>query len=116
MRVKLERPMTKSPLAVAKTAYALARAALPKYSSPVSRHDYTQPQLFAILTLKSFFRTDYRGIVAILADWPALRKAIGLRHLPHHTTLYYAAGRQLKKGDSKPWNELVLDTPSSSVS
>ena len=111
MRVYFERPMTKSPLAVAKTAYALAGASLPKYSSRVSRHDYTQAQLFAILTLKSFFRTDYRGIVAILTDWPALRKAIRLKRLPHYTTLYYAARRQLKKGDSRLWSELVLDTP-----
>ena len=33
----------------------------------------TLAQHFACLVLKSFFRTDYRGIVAILADLPDLR-------------------------------------------
>ena len=111
MRASHERPMTKSPLAVARTAYTLAKQALPEYSSPYSRHDFTQAQLFAILTLKAFFRTDYRGIVAILADWPALRRALALKHVPHYTTLYYAARRQLKKGDSKPWSKLASAVP-----
>jgi hypothetical protein len=52
------RTMTKSPRAVAQQALRLAQDALPAYSSKFSRRDFTQPQLFALLTLKIFFKTD----------------------------------------------------------
>jgi hypothetical protein len=96
------RPMTKSPLAVARRAIDTAAASLPLYSSPKSRHDYTQPQLFAALALKQFFRTDYRGIAAILADSADLRRELGLAKVPHYSTLTYAAARLLKGGASTP--------------
>ncbi|MHC4090178.1 MAG: transposase [Planctomycetota bacterium] len=48
------------------------------------------------LVLKAFHRTDYRGIVAILADLPDLRKVIGLQHVPHFTTLHKAEQRLLR--------------------
>ena len=50
--------MTKSPRAVAQQALRLAQEALPAYSSKFSRKDFTQPQLFALLTLKTFFKED----------------------------------------------------------
>jgi hypothetical protein len=96
------RPMTKSPLAVARAAIDAAADALPLYSCPKSRHDYTQPQLFAILALKQFFRTDYRGVAAILADSSDLRRELGLAKVPHYSTLAYAAARLLKKGGTAP--------------
>ena len=43
----ITRPMTKSLRKVAREAYALARAALPPYTCPTSRRDFTQAQLFA---------------------------------------------------------------------
>ena len=61
---------SKSPRKVALEALAAARQALPSYGSRFSRHDFTLAQHFACLVLKSFFRTDYRGVSAILADWP----------------------------------------------
>ncbi|HYX34228.1 MAG TPA: hypothetical protein VE954_14080 [Oligoflexus sp.] len=95
------RPMTKSPLAIAKLALKIGQRSLDTYSCPQSRHDFTQAQLFAILVLKSFFRTDYRGIVAILNDLSELRHALKLDHTPHYSTLYYAGQRLLKKGGLK---------------
>jgi hypothetical protein len=92
--------MTKSPRAVAREALRLAQEALPAYSSKFSRKDFTQPQLFALLALKTFFKTDYRGVVAWLDDFPALRADLGLDKVPHYSTLCYAAGRLLKKGRS----------------
>jgi hypothetical protein len=94
------RPMTKSPRAVAREALRLAQEALPAYSSKFSRQDYTQPQLFALLALKTFFNTDYRGVVALLEDFPELRQDLGLAAVPHYSTLCYAAKRLLKKGSS----------------
>jgi hypothetical protein len=92
--------MTKSPRRIARAALALARQALPPYSCPTSRHDFTQAQLFAALALKTFFKTDYRGVVALLEDFPALRRDLGLAKVPHYSTLCYAERRLLKKGGS----------------
>ena len=90
--------LTKSPKALAQQAYQVASEALPAYSATRSRHDFTQAQLFAILTLKQFFQTDYRGVVQLLSDWPALQKTLKLTKLPHYTTVQKAHQRLLKKG------------------
>jgi hypothetical protein len=92
--------MTKSPRAVAREALRLAQEALPPYSAVRSRKDYTQHQLFAVLALKTFFKTDYRGVAQLLADFAELRGELGLTKVPHYSTLCYAAGRLLKKGRS----------------
>src|SRR3954463_7782491 len=91
-------PMTKSPRAVAREALALAREALPAYSSKYSRKDFTQHQLFAALALKTFLKTDYRGVVAFLADFAEIRGDLGLTKVPDHSTLCYAEQRLLKGG------------------
>lgn len=92
--------MTKSPRAVAQEALRLARESLPAYSATRSRKDFTAHQLFAILALKIFLKTDYRGVVAFLADFAELREDLGLTKLPHYSTLSYAQTRLLKGGTS----------------
>lgn len=92
------RTMTKSPVALAKQTMRIAKAALPDYSSVYSRHDFTQHQLFAILILRQFLKTDYRGIIQMLADFSDLRRALDLKKVPHYSTLCYAEKRLLKKG------------------
>jgi hypothetical protein len=62
--------MTKSPRAVGRAALRLAQESLPAYSSKFSRRDFTQHQLFAVLALKTFLKTDYRGVVRHLAKCP----------------------------------------------
>jgi hypothetical protein len=92
--------MTKSPRAVAREALRLAQEALPAYASKFSRKDFTQHQLFALLALKTFLKTDYRGVVALLADFAELRQDLGLEELPHYSTLCKAERRLLKRGSS----------------
>jgi len=92
------RAMTKSPVALARKALRVGRAGLERYSSPFSRKDFTQPQLLAILVLRQFFKTDYRGIVQMLQDLSDLRSALDLKKVPHYSTLCYAEQRLLKKG------------------
>jgi hypothetical protein len=92
--------MTKSPRAVAREALRVAQEALPAYSSKFSRKDFTQHQLFALLALKTFLKTDYRGVVQVLTDFAELREDLGLAAAPHYSTLCYAAKRLLKKGSS----------------
>jgi hypothetical protein len=98
--MKTEHPMTKSPRAVAKEALRLARDSLPAYSSKYSRKDFTQHQLFAVLALKTFLKTDYRGVVAVLDDFAEIRTDLGLAKVPDPSTLCYAQKRLLKKGSS----------------
>ncbi len=90
--------MTKSPRAVAREALALAQETLPAYSCTTSRKDFTAHQLFAVLALKTFFKTDYRGVAQPLTDFTELRDELGLAKVPHYSTLCYAAARLLKKG------------------
>ena len=102
------RAMTKSAVALAREALGTGQRALPAYSCARSRHDFTQPQLFALLTLKQLLQLDYRGVVALLAEWRELRRALGLRKVPHYSTLCYAAHRLLagaeKGGPSPPFS------------
>jgi hypothetical protein len=100
--MKSKRSMTRSPVALARMAIRVAKEALPAYSSPYSRHDFTQHQLFAILVLRQFFKTDYRGIIQLLVDLPDLRRILGLKKVPHYSTLKYAQDRLIKKGLSIP--------------
>jgi hypothetical protein len=89
--------MSKSPKRVLRTAYAVARDALPAYSHRYSPKKFTQHQLFACLVLKEFLKTDYRGVSQHLADCPDLGETIELHVVPHWTTLQKAADRLLKK-------------------
>ena len=92
---------SKSPRAVILAALATARRSLPSYSHRCSPKKFTQHQLFACLVLKSFLKTDYRGVVAHLADCPSLAEAIGLSEVPHYTTLQKAARRLLASTPAK---------------
>jgi len=94
----MSRSMTKSPLAVARSALEVGEATLSEYTCEKAPHKFTQPQLFAILVLKEFLRLDYRGIIAHLKDHSDLRKALRLKEVPHHTTLWHAERRLLGKG------------------
>ena len=90
---------SKSPWKVAAVAMAVGDRKLPEVSrwnrDQYSRHDFQLSQLFACLVLRKFFRVDYRGIVAILEDWPQMREKLRLRKTPHFTTLQKAEKRLL---------------------
>ena len=98
----MARTLTKSPKRLGRLAMEVAQASLPAYSSVRSRKDFTQHQLFAILVLRQFFQEDYRGICALLTDLSDLREVLGLKKVPHYSTLCHAEKRLLKKGLSTP--------------
>jgi DDE family transposase len=87
--------LSKSPLRVAQEALRTGQRTLPCYAHRFSPHRYTQPQLFTCLVLKTFFKTDYRGIVGILRDMPELCALLALKAVPHFTTLQKASQRLL---------------------
>ena len=83
---------SKSPRKVLLVAHTAAKDALDEYASLYSPKKFTQHQLFAILVLKIFWNTDYRGIVTMLTDLPKLCETIGLKQVPHFTTLHQFFG------------------------
>ncbi len=58
-----------------------------------SPHKFTQPQLMTCLVLRAYLKTTYRGVVDFLASSQELCDAIGLKSLPHYSTLKRFADR-----------------------
>ncbi|MFN0131441.1 MAG: hypothetical protein ACKVW3_02740 [Phycisphaerales bacterium] len=93
--------MTKSALRLTEEALVIARASLPAYAHPFSRHDFTLHQLFAILVLRQFLRLDYHGVVAA---WSDLRSRLALEKVPDHSPRWYAERKLLERG---PFSRLL---------
>lgn len=93
MTTTIERPTTKSPVALARAALTVAGETLPAYSSKFSRKDFTQHQLFAMLAVRRFLKLDYRGLEVLLREWSELREVLGLHKVPDHSTIQKAARR-----------------------
>ena len=81
------RPMSKSAVRVAREALAVGWMALPPYASRYSKHTYTQPQLFALLALKQFLKTDSRFR---RRAWPKLTAVV---HVGSHLIVGAVTGR-----------------------
>lgn len=109
------RSMTKSPVALAREALAVGQGGLPPYGSARSRRDFTLPQLFAVLVLRQFFKTDYRGMVQLLEDFSTLRETLSLKKVPHFTTLQKAQQRFEKKGFGHLCSTLLASAPCNGV-
>lgn len=97
---------SKSPRKVTLEALVTARATLPAYSHRNSPHKFTQHQLFALLVLKAHQRKDYRGLIALLEDMPDLVRELGLKAIPHYTTVQKSAERIL----TRPQVQQLLST------
>ena len=78
---------SKSTLDVARVAVHLGGQAVPGYWHRCSPKLYTRPQLLACLVVKCRLGLDYRGVATLLSEWAELREAVGLRLVPHFTTL-----------------------------
>ncbi len=87
---------SKSPRAVAAVALAIGERGLPRYAHRFAPQTFTQPHLLACLVLMRFYKTDYRGIVGILADNPTLCAGLGLTRDPHFTTPAKAQRRLIR--------------------
>jgi len=109
-RCRMSRMMSKSAVRFARVALTVGQRALPAYAFR-SRRDYTQPQLFALLALRQYLGLDYRTLVVRVAEWGELRRALRLTHVPHYSTLCYAAHRLEKKGASTGLWPLASPSP-----
>lgn len=70
-----------------RVAVGVARAVLPPYRTPRSKHLFTQPQLMAVCCLMRYEDWTYREAEVRLAEHQELRRALGLRHVPDYSTL-----------------------------
>jgi len=87
----------KSVLQLMLRAYELGQRIWPDYASSFSRHDFTQPQLFACLTVRESLKLSYRKAEAFLIDVPDWLARIDLTQAPDHNTLWRAFGSLLRK-------------------
>ena len=83
-------------LQFARLAYRLAGHVVPPYRSKFAPKKFTQPSLLACLCLKEYLKLDYRGLEALLVSAAELRLAVGLRHVPDHSTFHWFARHQVK--------------------
>lgn len=68
-------------------AFKVAEMSLPAYSCEYSKQTYTQHQLMALICLMKRLRLKYREIVEVVDLMPELQEIIGLKEIPHFTTL-----------------------------
>jgi IS5 family transposase len=71
----------------------LATEQVPPYSSKFSKHTFTQPQLVVLYCLKLKLGVTYRELIDWLGEMPRIQQALGLRQLPHFTTVQKAFAR-----------------------
>jgi Transposase domain (DUF772) len=75
-------------LPFARIALQVSRAVLPRYRSRFSKHQFTQPQLLAILCLMRYEDWTFREAEVRLSEHRELRQSLGLTSVPDFTTLY----------------------------
>lgn len=85
-------------LLFARVALQVATRVLPPYRSRFSKHQFTQPQLLAVLCLMRYEDWTFREAEVRLREHGQLREALQLRTVPDYTTLY----RFLKRLDDDP--------------
>jgi hypothetical protein len=88
-------------------ALDVAQATVPRYRSAFSKHQFTQPQLLAILCLMRYEDWTYREAEVRLAEHSELRRALRLRSVPDYTTLYRFLRRLDEAAITHALNEVV---------
>src|SRR5580700_5470572 len=67
---------------------------LAEYGATRSRHDFTQRQLMACLIVRTYTKSNYRGVIEFLSVSPSVCQVLGLQdQLPHYTTLQKFSAR-----------------------
>jgi Transposase DDE domain/Transposase domain (DUF772) len=95
----------------ARVALEVAKAAVPRYRTVFSKHQFTQPQLLAILCLMRYEDWTYREAEVRLAEHFELRRALELRSVPDYTTLYRFLRRLDEAAITRALNEVVHRIP-----
>jgi len=72
----------------AQVALDVAQATVPRYRTCFSKHQFSQPQLLAILCLMRYEDWTFRETEVRLREHGELRRALALASVPDYTTLY----------------------------
>ena len=91
----------------AQVALDVTAATVPRYRTAFSKHQFTQPQLLAILCLMRYEDWTYREAEVRLAEHSELRRALRLRSVPDYTTLYRFLRRLDEVAIARSLNEVV---------
>src|SRR5277367_3923149 len=75
-------------LPFARVALQVAKRVLPPYRSRFSKHQFTQPQLLAVLCLMRYEDWTFRETEVRLGEHRELREVLQLQSVPDYTTLY----------------------------
>lgn len=75
-------------LPIARVALQVATQVLPPYRTRFSKHQFTQPQLLAVLCLMRYEDWTFREAETRLREHQELRAALKLQAVPDYTTLY----------------------------
>src|SRR3974377_2224516 len=94
-------------LPFARIALQVAKAVLPRYRSRFSKHQFTHPQLRAILCLMRYEDWTFRETEVRLGEHRELRQALGLTSVPDFTTLYRFLQRLEEKNIDRAGGETV---------
>ena len=84
---------TNTLLEVTSLSLRIARKYVAPYSHRNSPQKFTQEQLLTCLILRAYLKTTYRGVIEVLEVSDALRDRLGLKSLPHYSTLKKFADR-----------------------
>jgi hypothetical protein len=93
-------------LPFARVALEVSKTVIPRYRSRFSKHQFTQPQLLAILCLMRYEDWTFREAEVRLAEHRELRQVLGLTSVPDFTTLY----RFLQRLDDQSIDRAVGET------
>src|SRR3989304_7986874 len=94
-------------LPFARTALEVAPPVLPPYRSRFSKHQFTQPQLLAVLCLMRYEDWTFRETEVRLREHRELRRVLQLQSVPDYTTLY----RFLKRLDDQKIDQTLGVAP-----
>ena len=75
-------------VAFATCALEIAQQVMPSYRSKFSKHVFTQPQLLAMVCLMRYEDWTFRETEIRLREHSDLRRALGLKRTPDHTTFH----------------------------
>src|SRR5438132_5585515 len=89
----------------------VAQTTVPRYRTCFSKHQFSQPQLLAILCLMRYEDWTFREAEVRLSEHRELRRALGLASVPDYTTVYRFL-RRLQEADlAHALQEVVLRVP-----
>ena len=94
-------------LPFARVALQVATQVLPPYRTRFSKHQFTQPQLLAVLCLLRFEDWTFREAEVRLKEHQELRAALKWQAVPDYTTLYRFLRRLEDDTVDRGWQETV---------